>query len=180
MPIKQTGIVLLTGLVFLLFALMAAVSTLKNINILHQQQGDDLKYIKRFYYLENVLIDIENQLFSSQYALTDLPALIKIFNIYDASIEMLPIINGIYLSSSNVGDIHYRIEFLGSRNTQTNDQHYAQILQQSWLFRIRTWQDNHPFHRVESLIEIFPSEIQDKDFSIRSKRIAWFEGIWDE
>jgi len=202
---KQNGAVLVTGLVFLLIAMMACISTLENAGILSYEQGNSIQKYRLFYLLENELKNLEQPLIKGRYSLENLESLVEDKNIKSNAIESEPeFLEDIWNQENNniqkSGDYLFLIEYLGSKNLVNINAPDEKPLS-TWLFRISVSSKNEHDYWLQSVVEVFPVETlqalnknkpeQTSDLDIHldagkeqekfaSKRIAWFERIANE
>lgn len=164
----QNGAVLVTGLVFLLIAMMACISTLENAGILSYEQGNSIQKYRLFYQLENELKNLEQPLINGKYHLENLENLLADKNIKSVGTESEPEflediwnqeksnIQNSYIQASN--DYLFLIEYLGSKNRINADTSVNETPLSTWLFRISVSSKNEQDYWLQSIVEVFPVE----------------------
>lgn len=191
---KQTGLVLVTGLIFLLIAMLAAVSTLENAGILAYEQGNTIEKYRLFYQLETQLASLEKSFIDQQYHEKDLDNLIAKKHIKNVSAQLEVDFledswqqKNPYLQSNK--ESLFLIEYLGMKIREPDDVFASGQAIDTWLFRISISSVYEQGYWLQSIIEVYPLEtlalLKTENKAIKrqiyfSQRIAWYERIANE
>lgn len=181
---KQRGLVLVTGLIFLLIAMLAAVSTLENAGILAYTQGNSIEKQRLFYQLEAQLALVEKSLIEKKFSIKNFDTLIESNHIKNISTQTKPEFleelwqqKNDYLQQQK--DSIFLIEYLGVNTVVLNEELTSANPIYTWIFRISIASLYEQNYWLQSIVEVYPVEAQEL-LKAQSKRIAWYERIANE
>lgn len=177
---REKGLVLITGIMFLTIVLVACLAMMNNLNLFVYGQNDLIVNNKNFYELEQQRIALENRLLDTEYYANELDKLLLDFDAYDLSNLKSASDESMFVNRyvQKEKDFHYQIEYLGKKYFKPKevDENGA------WIIRISIWRPNKLTYRIESLLAIFPNSLIDdlsasqnvSDKRSVNRRIAWF------
>lgn len=192
---KQKGLVLVTGLIFLLIAMLASVSTLENAGILAYTQGNSIEKHRLFYQLEAQLLLLEKNLIENKFYIKDINKIIESNNIKDISTQTnVDFLDELWRQQTNSylqrnKDSIFFIEYLGVKPLAFNEELISANPINTWIFRFSISSLYEQNYWLQSIIQVYPVETQElltaqglykKNTEHVSKRIAWYERIANE
>lgn len=182
---KQRGMVLVTGMVFLLIVSLACFATLENIRFFSANDSDRLHAYRDFYQLEDLLLSHEKKLLQTNFTLDEMNAFLVAQKIVDNSHqdfsqhpEQLWQMNSAAIEEQ--AELVLLQEFLGLRHEQLlnpeSNEHQDLV---SSIVRISVWRKGNQNRSLQSWIQLFPEESKAQldalHLSAHSRRIAWYE-----
>jgi len=205
---RQQGVVLVTGLIFLMIALLACVSTLENTGILAYEQSNNIQKYRLFYHLESELELLEKPLLNSKFHIKDIEEILVSKNIKDSSSQFeIDFLEDIWNEESHYierkGDILSLVEYLGDKTKAVSIDISGELFIDVCLFRVSLSSLSEQDYWLQSIVEVYSletleilssynasqqngsaSELEKESSKIppehQSHRIAWYERIANE
>ncbi len=185
---KQKGLVLVTGMIFLLIVSLACFTSLENIRFFTLNDGDQIRAYQNFYLMEDRLLSLEDSLLQTNFTLDGMADFFSTMQIVDnanqgfsQSHEQLWQQHQAAIQAiQKENELEYLQEFLGFRHEQFLDPESGEVQEIiTTIIRISVWHNANHGHAMQAWLQLVPEESKAKletlKLESRSKRIAWSE-----